>query len=121
MKWHEWMKWPALIIGFVAAIVVASRVITRFATMPEAFDTHLTAFQSHVVTEADSLRALGVKASEIDHHLEAMQRVQGGMRRERSVEQCMENSWVLLGRQQLLATCDSLGIHRRAGDRPPSP
>lgn len=109
----EALKWPALLVGAIVAIVTAAGAITRFTGVPAQLE-------SHVAAASKVHDSLGQEDQQVHSHLESMERVQRQMWRERATEQCLENPYRMLALQGLLHACDSLGIRRRAGDAPPA-
>ena len=107
------LKWPAIVVGAVVAIVTAAGAITRFPGVPAQLESHVSvAARVH-----DSLIRTD---KDVHAHLESMEQVQRQMWRERATEQCLENEYRMLAQQGLLRTCDSLGIQRRMRDIPPT-
>lgn len=112
-KLSEWIKWPGLVVGAVAALVLAANTVSRFTGAPAKLDAHI----SEERTVHDSL---GKTDGEMHNHLERFEAIQRQQWQERATEQCMENAYKMLAAQKLLRACDSLGIDRRAGDIPPA-
>ena len=111
--------------ALLGAAAIGAAVLKFFGTTVEPLPVR---FQQHVASEqvwhtSDSTADVAAldRDNELHGHIDRIEQEQGEMRRVAHVEQCMENSFVMLVAQKLVPfRCDSLGIPRRAGDVPPA-
>lgn len=112
MKFSEFVKLPAVIVSTCVAVVAIAATITKYVSVPDDFRAHLS-------SSAQVHDSMSRTDKDIHQHLESLERLARSMHEERSVEQCMENDYVMLAKQKLLRICDSLGIERHPNDVPP--
>ena len=118
----DWMwKLPSFLVVTTGIVFGTVKFIgVRYDTAPIRLDRHIAdEVRWH---QQDSLE--DIEVGNHAQHIEGALREQDArlkqQERVNNVEQCMENSYSMLAKQMLLATCDSLSIHRTPGDLPPA-
>ena len=110
------------ILGVAAVVTMILKFTgTTVQPLPARFESHMVAeTRWHEVDSTQDVESVN-RDSELHGHINRMEQEQNEMRRIAHIEQCMENAFDMLLAQRLVPfRCDSLGIPRRAGDRPPA-
>jgi hypothetical protein len=124
MTLARWSAWTGAILAALALGGVVVTLLQRglgvgVTTMPDTFAKHVGVEERwHAVEQADDSLVQG-KADELSLHLRHMEMSQRKVEAVFFAEQCLENPYEMLVAQQLIRTCDSLGIRRTATDSPP--
>lgn len=100
---------------------IANRMTgARVLTVTDDFRTHIATEQEWHEEDSvlDSLVRTDTKT--LSEHIKHVETKQSTIEGVFFTEQCLENSYEMLARQQLIRVCDSLGIRRVVNDKPPA-